>query len=400
MAEPAIEADIIVAGAGATGLALGLALARDDWRVIVAGPDDMPAASRTVALLEGSIRLLDRLGVWGRLRGAAQPLALMRLIDDTGSLFAPPPVEFVASEIGLPAFGCNIRNADLTAGLAYAAGAEANFSRAPHKLKSLDFSGACVTAACDDGSILRAPLIVAADGRRSKVRPAAGIGAREWSYRQEALTALLRHRLPHRDASTEFHTREGPCTLVPLRDGPDGGHHSSLVWMVSPARAEILAALPDDDFAAAVARQTHSLLGPMSVTGGRSRVAMGGLRAERMIGPRTALVGEAGHAFPPIGAQGLNLGLRDVAQLAQCLAAARGRGDDIGAPASLARYERMRRFDVDARTAGVDLLNRALLAGAGPIDVPRGAGLALLGRIGPLRRMAMRIGLAPDARIA
>ena len=228
-----------------------------------------------------------------------------------------------------------------------------------------------------------------ADGRSSPVREAAGITSRPWDYDQAAVTAILAHDRSHRDTSTEFHTRNGPFTLVPLQ-----GRRSSLVWLTKPDHARRLSAMEPDAFALAVERQAQSMLGRMRLDGPRGLVPMSGLSVDRFTAPRIALLGEAAHVFPPIGAQGLNLGLRDAAALAKALGEP---GGDAGGPAGLAAYEASRGPDVRTRTTAVDVLNRSLLAGLMPVDALRGAGLMALASIGPLRRFVMRQGLGARA---
>lgn len=376
--------DIAVIGAGAAGLAAALALARDGRSVALLGPAGARRDGRTVALLHASWTMMEELGVAVRLARDSAPLAVMRLVDDTGSLFRQPPVEFRASELGLEAFGWNVENAALVEALA----AEVAAAPAIRHIAALaeqivpDSSGVAISGA--DFGTLRARLAVGADGRTSRVRAVAGIEARDWRYPQVALTAILSHSREHRDASTEFHTREGPCTLVPLP-----GRRSSLVWMVEPRRAETLAALDDASFARRVEERTHSMLGAMAIEGPRGAVPMGGLSVARFAASRCVLVGEAAHVFPPIGAQGLNLGLRDVAALRDV---ARG-ADDPGAEPVLAAYDGARQGDVRMRTGAVDALNRSLLSDLLPTDLLRGAGLLALSSIGPLRRAVMRRGL-------
>lgn len=315
----------------------------------------------------------------------AAPLAVMRLVDDTGSLFKQPPVEFKAAELGLPAFGWNIENAALVEAMAAKAKAEPRIRMIPHAVTEISAGTGAVRLAGDGFEPVEARLAIGADGRKSRVREAAGITARDWSYPQVALTAILGHRREHRDASTEFHTRSGPCTLVPMP-----GRRSSLVWLLEPGEAERIAGLDDVAFARAVERQTHSLLGAMTVAGPRGRVPMGGLSVDRFADARMALIGEAAHVFPPIGAQGLNLGLRDVVALRDAVAGT----DDPGDEAALAAYDRSRQADVRLRTGAVDALNRTLLTDLMPADLMRGAGLLALSRIAPLRRLVMRQGLA------
>ncbi len=391
-APQAARYDVAVIGAGAAGLVAALVFARDGYSVLLMGAARPVRDGRTVALLDGSVSLLKRLGAWPSIEAHAAPLATMRIVDDTGSLVRAPPVSFDSAEIGLAAFGFNVENADLVTALADLAARQEGIAFPGTELQSLADEGEAVRLVLADGSQAMACLVVAADGRRSQARDRAGIETRDWSYPQVALTAIFSHRLPHQDTSTEFHTREGAFTLVPLPASTGGAHRSSLVWMMSPDRAERVRALDDAALAAAVERRAHSLLGPMAVDGPRGVVPMGGLSVKRYASGRIALVGEAAHVFPPIGAQGLNLGLRDVATLRDCVVDTA----DPGEAAGLAAYDRGRRLDVGLRTRGVDLLNRSLLSGLLPVDLARGIGLSLLDRIGPLRRAVMRTGLAAD----
>ncbi len=377
--------DIAIVGAGAVGLAAALSLAAAGRQVVLFGQASAPRDGRTVALLDGSWRLLEALGLTEALDAVAAPLAVMRMVDDTGSLFRQPPVEFKAAELGLPAFGWNIENAVLVEAMAAKAAGEPRIRMIPQAVTEIVAGADSVRLAGDGFTPVAARLVVGADGRKSRVREASGITARDWSYPQMALTAILSHRREHQDASTEFHTRSGPCTLVPM-----SGRRSALVWLVEPQDADRLAGLDDLAFAREVERRTHSILGAMAVAGPRGRVPMGGLSVDRFAAARMALIGEAAHVFPPIGAQGLNLGLRDVAALRDAIAGA----DDPGTEAALSTYDRSRQADVRLRTGAVDALNRTLLTDLLPADLMRGAGLLALSRIAPLRRLVMRQGLA------
>ena len=383
--------DAIVVGGGPVGLAAALALAGAGLATALVAPPAPPADGRTVALLDGSVRFLDGLGAWHRIADAAAPLATLRIIDDTGSLFRPPPVSFGSAEIGLDAFGWNVEVSRLVASLRESAEAAPGLTLVEGSAVDLVRAGDATEIVLDEGRRLAAGLAVAADGARSRLREAAGIATRAWDYPQSALTTLLAHERPHADASTEFHTRDGPFTLVPLA----GGRRSSLVWVARADEAERLAALDDAALARAIEARCRSMLGVMRVDGPRGVVPMRGATAARLTAPGLALVGEAAHVFPPIGAQGLNLGLRDAAALAESVAEAGRRGQAPGGPESLAGYERARRLDVRARSAAVDLLNRSLLTQFLPVDLARGAGLLALGALGPLRRAVMRAGVLP-----
>lgn len=387
--------DILVAGAGAAGLTAALALARTSFRVTVVGPPDVGGSARTVALFDGSIRFLDNIDAWASCADAAAALRVMRIVDRTGSIFAPPPASFPSTEIGLDAFGWNIENRVLVSRLADLARAHPGIRFIEDFVGSYAFERDCVRVRTKGGEAVSASLVVAADGRSSPAREAARITTTTWRYPQVALTAIFAHDMPHKDTSTEFHTRQGPCTFVPLPGTAEHPNRSSLVWMMSPEEADRRAALPAEAFAREASETGLRHLGALRLISQRGRVPMQGLTARRLTGARIALVGEAAHAFPPIGAQGLNLGLRDVAHLAEALEGAAA-GDDAGAPARLAVYERLRRADVGTRTMGVDTLNRALLNHHLPMDFLRGAGLFALSSIGPLRRMAMREGVLPS----
>ena len=382
-------AEVAVVGGGPAGLVCAIALA-------AAGVDTLsiaPAAApdhRTTALLTSSVTALETLGAWPACRPNAAPLKKLRILDDTRRLLRAPEVFFSAAEIGLDAFGYNIENRHLIAALETRA-LELKLSRiaAPAHAIATDAGGATITYA---GGTARAPLVIGADGARSLCRASAGIGTRRRTYPQTALTLNLAHDRAHDDTSTEFHTESGPFTLVPLP-----GRRSSLVCVLHSARATELAGLNDEALSAEIERRAHSLLGKMRVEPGRGVFPLAVETADSFARSRIALVGEAAHVVPPIGAQGLNLGLRDGATIAEIVADARRDHLDIGAPEVLARYDRERRADATSRAIAIDLLNRSLLTEFIPAHGVRGLSLYLVDRIAPLRRALMREGVAPAA---
>jgi 2-octaprenyl-6-methoxyphenol hydroxylase len=396
---PELSADILVAGAGAAGLAASIALADAGFSVVCAGHVDRRANGRTLALFEASLRFLTALGVWPRLRAKSAPIEKIRMIDATGARLAAPEAFFSAREIGLAAFGANIENDVLVETLADHAAAYPGLSRVETLLEDLHYGADKVDATTADGRRIAAKLVVAADGRASRARAEAGLAARSWTYPQVALTALLSHQRPHRNISTEFHTRSGPCTLVPLHPLEGAPHRSSLVWLMAPQQAERRRGLDDQEFAREVAGQVDHLLGPMATGGARGCFPMAGMSADKLAGHRIALIGEAAHVFPPLAAQGLNLSLRDCAALVEILEDARDRGEDIGSIRALGAYGKARRNDIFWRTNGIDLLNRSLLVDALPVDILRGAGLFAFAMIGPLRRAIMREGVVPHGAL-
>ena len=390
------DVDILVSGAGASGLAATVALAKAGFSVACAGTSDTTPNGRTVALFEGSLRHLRAMGVWGRFETGAQPIRAIRMIDDTGVRIPVPPLTLEAQEIGLRALGANVENDKLVAGLLAEAQALPNVRLTGANLAGIAFEADRVVAQDGAGGTIAARLLVAADGKKSPARIAAGIGARAWTYKQVALTALLSHRKPHHDLSVEFHTRGGPCTLVPLRPTAEHPHRSSLVWLMDPREAERRLELRDEQLAIELQHQTRSVVGRIALGAARGHFPMGGLKVSRLVAPRVALMGEAAHAFPPLAAQGLNLSLRDIAELVTTLVAAR----DARAPTS-ARSSRSgltsaaRRRDIALRTSGTDVLNRSIMTDFAPVDAARGVGALALRLVGPLRRAVMREGILP-----
>jgi 2-octaprenyl-6-methoxyphenol hydroxylase len=384
-----VTAEVVVVGGGPAGLtaAIALACAGIETALIAkapSGPDH-----RTTALLAGSVTALDTLGVWARCREHAAPLRVLRIVDDTSRLWRAPEVSFAAHEIGLDAFGHNIENRLLIAALEARVKELAALARVDGTAQAIEIENERVTVRCD-GAAVSARLAIGADGRRSLCRRAAGIDSHGSSYRQTALTFNLGHSREHHDTATEFHAQSGPFTLVPLP-----GRRSSLVFVVDPSEASRLSALADADMASEIERRSHSILGKIAVETGRGVFPLALETASRFGARRVALIGEAAHVVAPIGAQGLNLGLRDAATIGELVVAAHREGRDAGDVTD--DYDRMRRADVASRALAVDLLNRSLLSDFLPLQGARGLGLFLAQRIAPLRRALMREGVAPLA---
>jgi 2-octaprenyl-6-methoxyphenol hydroxylase len=316
----------------------------------------------------------------------------LRSADDTGRLWRAPEARFEASEIGLEAFAWNIENSHLIAALDRRARDLPSLTLIHQDVAALDLQPDRVAVTLKDGATLDATLVVGADGGKSLCRAAAGIETRGWSYPQTALTFTVAHTRPHGNISTEFHTASGPFTIVPLP-----GLRSSLVCVVDPRTVERMMALDDAELNLEIERRCHSILGKVTLEAGRGAFPLAVETARVFAARRVMLAGEAAHRIPPIGAQGLNLGLRDAACIGELVAAARREGRDPGGEDLMRRYETMRRADVTSRTFAVDLLNRTLLSSLLPLQGARGLGVYLLNGFGPLRRAVMREGVAPAA---
>jgi 2-octaprenyl-6-methoxyphenol hydroxylase len=386
-----LTVEVAIVGGGPVGLtaAIALAAAGIETALIARRP---AADHRTTALLSGSVTALETLGVWAGCAARAAPLRVMRIVDATSRLVRAPEVCFAASEIGLDAFGHNIENRHLLAALDVRAQTLPSLTRIEDDASAVETNDAGATVTLKGGDTIAARLVIGADGRRSLCRTAAGIESDGHTYPQIALTFNLTHARPHLDISTEFHTESGPFTLVPLP-----GNRSSLVWVVKPIEADRITALDGTALNNEIEQRSHSILGKIAVDPGRGIFPLAVETVRRFGQSRIALIGEAAHLIPPIGAQGLNLGLRDAACIGELVVSARRDGGDVGAPDLLARYDTLRRSDVKSRTLAVDLLNRTLLSDFLPVQSARGLALYLIDRIGPLRRAVLREGVAPAA---
>ena len=381
--------DIFVAGNGPAGCCAALAFADAGFSVAVAGPPRAGPDLRTTALMMPAVRLLERLGVWDAVMPLAAPLKAMRIIDGTMRLFRSMPVTFQATEIGETAFGWNMPNEVLLAALQAQLDKAKDIRQIPAAVASYQIDGSGVSCVLANGEKVRAKLVIGADGRGSAAREAAGIRVRNWAYPQTAMVASLTHQRGHANISTEFHTETGPFTLVPLP-----GNRSSLVWVVKPADAALFAAIPSDEMAQRIERQMQSMFGKVIVDGPRQFYPLSGQTPDQFAANRVMLAGEAAHVFPPIGAQGLNLGLRDVEE---AVVSASKTPDDPGSDLALRTFDAARRADILLRTGAVDALNRSLLTDFLPVQLARGIGLGLLAAIPPLRGIFMREGLRPGS---
>ena len=396
-----LSVDTIIVGGGMVGLTLAAALGGAGLSVAVIDREAPPALldpafdGRVSAIAAGSQRILQGIGVWPGMAAAAEPIVDIRVSDGDSPLF----LHYDSREIGEGPLGWIVENRFIRRALfahldtlpgvrLFAPATAAGIAR--------DLGAARVELA--GGTHLRAPLLVAADGRHSRIRREAGIRTAEWTYRQTAIVCTAAHERPHRGIAHERFLPAGPFAILPMTDAPPdpeagtplGLHRSSIVWTERADLAPRLLELPQPEFDAELARRFGDFLGAVWTVGPRWSYPLGVLHAERYIDERLALVGDAAHAIHPIAGQGLNLGIRDVAALAEVLVDAQRLGLDIGASTVLARYQRWRRFDNVTLMLVTDGLNRLFSNDFGPLRLARGLGLAAVNRAPALKRFFMR----------
>jgi 2-octaprenyl-6-methoxyphenol hydroxylase len=390
--------DILISGGGVAGLTAACAFGSAGFRVICVDPappvtaaEDDGADLRTTAFLQPSVPVLDAAGLWSRLAPHAAALQVMRIIDAGGELPEARLIkDFDAADISDAPFGWNLPNWLLRREMVARLAELPNVSFRPgtgfSRMLTRD-AEALVTLT--DGTLVAARLVIGADGRNSPVREALGIAVRTTRYGQKALAFAVTHDIPHQNVSTEVHRKGGPFTLVPLPDR-DGRPASAVVWMETGPEVARLAALPVPAFESEMTARSSGILGPLTLVSRRSVWPIISQIADRLSGPRAVLMAEAAHVVPPIGAQGLNMSLADLAALLDL--AERHRGDP-GAAAVTEAFHRARHLEVQARVSGIDLLNRASMAEAPILRDLRAKALDALYSAKPVRQTLMRAGL-------
>ncbi|WP_371036580.1 UbiH/UbiF family hydroxylase [Rhodosalinus sp. FB01] len=393
-----MDHDIIVTGGGIAGLTAAAAFGTAGFSVLCVDPappvterDAEGSDLRTTAFLQPARALLDRAGLWERLAPHAMPLQVMRIMDAGGEVAEPRVTrDFDAADLSDAPFGWNLPNwllrremtgrLDELPNVVFRPGVAATglFTRSSEARVRLS-----------DGTTARARLVVAADGRNSAMRNAAGIGARTTRFGQKALAFAVTHPIPHENVSTEIHRTGGPFTLVPLPDW-DGRPSSAVVWMEEGPEAMRLLNLPVEAFEAEMSARSTHLLGPLTLASRRTIWPIISQIAERFWSERLALMAEAAHVVPPIGAQGLNMSLADLRVL---LELAEGAPDRLGEADLLQAYHRRRYAEVAARVAGVSMLNRVSMQSARPLRDARAAGIQALYSAAPVRKALMQLGL-------
>jgi len=392
------RADIFIAGGGIAGLSTALAFAREGFSVVLASPAPpvTEAAAdgsdlRSTAFLQPAKALFEEIGLWPALAADAVPLEGLAIVDSAGW---PPEVRdsrtFRAADLGQDCFGWNLINWRVNAALIEVLAAEPRVElRFGARFERLTTRSTEALVRLSTGDSVAARLVIAADGRASAVRAAAGIDVDITRYGQKALAFTVTHPVPHENVSTEIYNRGGPFTLVPLPD-QEGQPASAIVWMNPGRKALDLAAMAVPEFEAEMSARSCHWLGPLRLLTGRRIWPIVSLRAERLTARRTAILAEAAHVVPPIGAQGLNTSLNDLIALRDL---ARERPEALGTEAMLAAYERDRAGDIRARVAAIDLFNRVTRSGDPRMQALRLAGLRAIHGMAPLRKAVMRAGM-------
>jgi len=382
------QTDVLIVGGGMAGLSLAAALGGAGARVAVIEPlppERLTAEAfdgRTSAIAAGSRAVLDAAGAWAGMAPEAQPILDIRVTDGASPLF----LHYDHRDLGDEPMGYILENRAIRRALLERIAAldtvALHFGR---RVAALERGGAQARATLDDGTEIRAALAVATDGRGSPTRTQAGIGVTQWRYGQVGIVCTVGHERDHRGVAQEHFLPAGPFAILPMT-----GRRSSIVWTEHADLAPALLALDEDAFLEELALRFGDYLGGLRVLGPRFSYPLGLLHADRYIGTRLALAGDAAHAIHPIAGQGFNLGLRDVAALAEVTIDAMRLGLDPGAAPVLERYERWRRFDNTLMLAATDSLNRLFSNDVAPIRLARDAGLAAVDRLAPLKRLFMR----------
>ena len=391
--------DVVIVGGGLTGPTLALALARSGWSIAIVDAEPMVVQAtpefdgRASAISAANWRQWRALGVADQLEHLSQPITKILVTDGPApgaSATAPIPVflQFGSGDLGADAgepMGRMVENRHIRAALAAALKRAKVKVFSPASVSGVEIDGPAGTVTLADGRMLTAPLVVGSDGRRSVVREAAGIRTYGWGYAQSGVVATVELEHDHECVAHEYFLPGGPFAILPLT-----GQRASLVWSEDKRRARALVESSVEAFEAHLERRFGDYLGKPRLIGKRMAFPLSLQMAERMIAPRIALVGDAAHAVHPIAGQGLNLGLKDVAALAEVLVEARRLGEDYGSELVLERYARWRRFDAAGLAAATDLFTRLFSNDHPALRLIRGAGMAAVNRALPLKRLFVR----------
>ncbi len=396
------QSEILIAGGGLVGNALAIAAAQNGIAVTVVDP--LPRAKqlddsfdgRTSAIAQGSVRILERIGAWAHIAPHTQPIHDIRVCEGD----KPGFVHYSDEEVGEP-FGYIVENAILRKGLFLALEAQSGITHIEGKVMRFESNAQRAVAHLESGEAIETALLVAADGRFSGLREQAGIASRKISYEQTAIVCVIHHELPHHGLALEKFYPCGPFAALPLKP-KDGVNRSGIVWTENEKDAPQYLALPDDEFNRELQRRLGaadtSVWGEAKTVGKKFSYPLVLMHAEEFTAERFVLVGDAAHGIHPIAGQGVNLGYRDVAVLAQLLEEQKAVGLDLGSSTMLARYQRWRKFDSVSMTASTDILNRLFSNDLPGMSLIRRTGLRAVNRMPRLKQVFMRhaMGLIGD----
>jgi 2-octaprenyl-6-methoxyphenol hydroxylase len=392
---PSLSCDILIVGGGFVGLTLALALAKlmgPHFRIALVDTELLNTSvdqddARASALSAGSMHLLDAVGVWQALKEKAQPFISIEITDSPLDAALRPQIAGFDAELQSGEPGAYmVENADLRQALAAAVLTESAIEIiAPDSVMSFVATPLAVTATLASGNEIETPLLVAADGKRSRLRDQTGIKCVSWSYPQTGIVTTVAHSKPHHGKAVQHFLPSGPFAILPLK-----GNRSSIVWSEEKSRATEIMAGDEASFLAELTPRFGDHLGAIELAGPRQSFSLDLQIARRFVGNRFVLIGDAAHAVHPLAGQGLNIGIRDVAALTEIVVEGARLGLDIGNPVLLERYERWRRFDSALSATVMDNLNKLFSNDSAPLRVLRDLALGLVDRTPPLKRFLVR----------
>lgn len=385
--------DTIIVGGGLAGLSLAALLAKNGVRVLCldAEPAEKQLSAafdgRTTAVSWGSQKVLAAAGAWNSMADEACPIDTIEILDGS----SPVLLTFDKSEAGGESFGWIMENRFMRAKLLEKVlSLKTAAHMAPARAADFHCDEKTATVILEDSRAFSAPLIVGADGRQSFTREKMGIGARQWSYGQRAMTFIVAHENPHNNVAVEHFHASGPFAVLPMTDAPDGSHRSSVVWTEHGPESRSAMRFDEESFNAGLAARFPARYGSVKLAGKRFSYPLGLIHAHNYIAPRMALVADAAHGIHPIAGQGLNLGYRDIAVLAGLVSESVNHGDDPGADKLLRSYQKRRRADNMAMAGTTDFLTRLFSNSIPPVAAARKIGLRAVARLPSAKRFFMK----------
>jgi 2-octaprenyl-6-methoxyphenol hydroxylase len=388
-----LEAEVIIVGGGPAGCSMAALLAAGGVSAICIDQDDPQATlkgnfdGRTTAISYGSRRVIEAGGAWDALNDEACPIDDIQIMESGSAVL----LEFLIKDVGNKSFGWIVENRKLRAALYDRLKTLKNAQHiAPARVHNFSRDAHGMTVHLEDGRTARAKLVIGADGRKSFTREWMGIGTRGWSYHQRGIVCIVHHENPHGNVAVEDFRGEGPFAILPMSDDAQGHHRSSIVWTEHGAEKDSAKNWDEESFNAALAERFPAFYGKVFLAGSRFSYPLALSHAHTYIAPRMALVADAAHGIHPIAGQGLNLGLRDVAELADLIIDAKKSGKDIGSMEVLEAYQRARRPDNMLMAAATDTLNKLFSNDVEPVRMLRRLGLRMVQAAPEARKFFMK----------